>query len=64
MGTVPPHLVADDLACGDLVALDMSARPEAAMRVALFAMHRKNAAIGRAVRWLIDSMGALSGLVR
>lgn len=56
-GTVPTYLVEDDLARGELVALDMSARPEEAMRVPLFAVHKKDAAIGPATRWLIERMG-------
>ena len=60
-GTVPTYLVEGDLRRGDLVALDMSARPEEAMRVPLFAVHKKDAAIGPATRWLIDKMGEVFG---
>lgn len=60
-GTVPTYLVAEDLARGDLVPLDMSARPDEAMRVPLFAAHKKDAAIGPATRWLIVKMGEIFG---
>ncbi|MEM6891147.1 MAG: LysR family transcriptional regulator [Pseudomonadota bacterium] len=60
-GTVPTYLVASDLRTGDLAQLDMSARPEEAMRVPLFAVHKKDAAIGPATRWLIDRMGQVFG---
>lgn len=62
-GTVPRYLVEADLVRGDLVALDMSARPDASMRVPLFAAHKKDAAIGPASRWLIDKMGEIFGPV-
>ncbi|MEM9198564.1 MAG: LysR substrate-binding domain-containing protein, partial [Pseudomonadota bacterium] len=60
-GTVPTYLVVDDLARGDLLSLDMSAQPDEAMRVPLFAVHKKDAAIGPATRWLIDKMGDVFG---
>ncbi|MEM7709332.1 MAG: LysR family transcriptional regulator [Pseudomonadota bacterium] len=60
-GTVPVYLVEDDLAAGRLKALDMSARPEHAMRVPLFAVHKKDAALGPATRWLIEEMRSIFG---
>ena len=60
-GTVPTYLVADDLARGTLVPLDMSAHPGEAMRVPLFAVHKKDAAIGPATRWLIEKMRDVFG---
>ena len=60
-GTVPTYLVADDLGRGDLVALDISARAEGAMRVPLFAAHKKDAAIGPATRWLIEKLKDVFG---
>ncbi|MEX0280133.1 MAG: LysR family transcriptional regulator [Arenibacterium sp.] len=60
-GTVPTYLVEEDLARGDLVPLEMSARPEEAMRVPLFAVHKKDAAVGPASRWLIEKMGEVFG---
>lgn len=56
-GTVPTYLVKDNLARGDLVQLDISARPGEAMRVPLFAVHKKDAAVGPATRWLMVRMG-------
>lgn len=53
-GTVPRHLVKDALSRGDLVELDISARPQEAMRVPLYACHRKSAAPGPAAQWLIE----------
>ncbi|MEM6464184.1 MAG: LysR family transcriptional regulator [Pseudomonadota bacterium] len=60
-GTVPLYLVEDDLARGDLITLDMSARPDAAMRVPLFAVHKKDASVGPATRWLIQKMREVFG---
>ncbi|MEM1299346.1 MAG: LysR family transcriptional regulator [Pseudomonadota bacterium] len=55
-GTVPTHIVQDALLRGDLVELDISARPQEAMRVPLYACHRKDAAPGPAAQWLIEAM--------
>ncbi|MEM1044597.1 MAG: LysR family transcriptional regulator [Pseudomonadota bacterium] len=55
-GTVPEYIAEADLRDGRLVALDISARPEEAMRVPLFAIHRKDVAPGPAGRWLIERM--------
>lgn len=60
-GTVPTYLVVEDVHRGDLVPLDMSAQPDEAMRVPLFAVHKRDAAIGPATRWLIDKMGVVFG---
>lgn len=55
-GTVPRHTVEDALAHGDLVELDISARPQEAMRVPLYACYRKDSAPGPAAQWLIEAM--------
>ena len=55
-GTVPLHFVRSDLAQGTLVELDISARPQEAMRVPLFAVYKKDAAPGPATRWLLQEM--------
>lgn len=55
-GTVPRHLVQDALQRADLVELDISARPQEAMRVPLYACHRKDTAPGPAAQWLIEKM--------
>ncbi|MEM1163203.1 MAG: LysR family transcriptional regulator [Pseudomonadota bacterium] len=55
-GTVPRHIAEDALQHGGLVELDISARPQEAMRVPLYACHRKATAPGPAAQWLIDEM--------
>ncbi|MEM9524153.1 MAG: LysR family transcriptional regulator [Pseudomonadota bacterium] len=55
-GTVPRHIVQDALAKGRLVQLDISARPHEAMRVPLFAVHKKDYALGPAMRWLVGKV--------
>lgn len=57
-GTAPLHMVAGDLEAGALVALDITARPDEAMRVPLFAIHRTDRAPGPAGRWLVARLGA------
>jgi DNA-binding transcriptional LysR family regulator len=56
-GTAPVHMVGEDVAVGRLVQLDITARPDEAMRVPLFAIHRTDDTPGPALRWLIDTMG-------
>jgi DNA-binding transcriptional LysR family regulator len=58
-GTFPAHLVQDDLADGRLVRLALVARAEAAMRVALFVVHRADATLGPAGRWLRERLVTL-----
>ncbi|MFQ6548009.1 LysR family transcriptional regulator [Aestuariibius sp. 2305UL40-4] len=55
-GTMPRHSVAADLEAGRLVPLDISARPDEAMRVPLFAIYKRDAALGPARRWLVEQM--------
>jgi DNA-binding transcriptional LysR family regulator len=55
-GTVPLHMVFEDLAQGGLVRLDISARPDQAMTVPLFAIHRTSASPGPAARWLVTRL--------
>ncbi|MEM8836534.1 MAG: LysR family transcriptional regulator [Pseudomonadota bacterium] len=60
-GTVPRHIVCDALEAGALVELKVSSRPQDAMRVPLYACHRKDMAPGPAAEWLIGEMaGALA----
>jgi DNA-binding transcriptional LysR family regulator len=60
-GTVPLHMVYEDLAQGRLVRLDISARPDQAMTVPLFAIHRTDTGLGPAGRWLVTRLaGALA----
>jgi len=49
-GTVPRHAVADDLAAGRLVILDLVSRPPEMMRADLFAVHRTDTPPGPAGR--------------
>lgn len=55
-GTAPVHTVKDHVVQGRLVQLDISARPDEAMRVPMFAVHKRDAAPGPAGRWLIAKM--------
>ncbi|MBN8534391.1 MAG: LysR family transcriptional regulator [Rhizobiales bacterium] len=55
-GTVPLHLVADDLAAGRLVQLDIATRADELMRVGLFAIHRLDSPPGPAGQWLINAL--------
>lgn len=55
-GTLPLHIVEQDLEQGDLVLLDIPARPKETMRVPLFAVHKREFAPGPAARWLMDEM--------
>ncbi|MGL4727744.1 MAG: LysR family transcriptional regulator [Bosea sp. (in: a-proteobacteria)] len=57
-GTVPHHIVAEDLASGQLCELDLASRPPELMRADLFAIHRADAPPGPAGRWLIDALAA------
>jgi DNA-binding transcriptional LysR family regulator len=52
-GTVPRHLVVDDLAAGRLIRLDLKTRADELMRVGLFAIHRADTLPGPAGQWLI-----------
>jgi DNA-binding transcriptional LysR family regulator len=53
-GTAPLHMVAADIATGALVQLDITARPDEAMRVPLYAIHKTDHAPGPAGRHLIE----------
>jgi DNA-binding transcriptional LysR family regulator len=55
-GTVPAHLVADDLAAGRLVELTLASRAPELMRADLFAIHRTDLSLGPAGRWLIAQL--------
>ncbi|MGL4976375.1 MAG: substrate-binding domain-containing protein, partial [Bosea sp. (in: a-proteobacteria)] len=55
-GTVPAHVVADDLARGRLIELNLANRPPELMRADLFAIHRSDSPLGPAGRWLIDGL--------
>lgn len=58
-GTVPRHLVTDDLASGRFVELDLATRPPELMRADLFAIHRADRPPGPAARWLIAEMAVV-----
>jgi DNA-binding transcriptional LysR family regulator len=58
-GTVPHHLVADDLAAGRLVALSLESRPLEIASATLFAIHRPDAPPGPAGRWLVEQLGVV-----
>ena len=53
-GNMPRHMVADDLASGDLVELDLPEKPGAAYQ--LSALWRRDTRLGPATSWLIDAM--------
>lgn len=55
-GTVPRHLVRDDLAAGRFVELDLAMRPPELMRADLFAIYRADSPPGPAALWLIAEM--------
>jgi DNA-binding transcriptional LysR family regulator len=58
-GTVPRHLVVEDLVRGRFVELNLASRPPELMRADLFVIHRADTASGPAARWLIAEMAAL-----
>lgn len=61
-GTVPRHLVARELAEGRLVTLALTVRPDALMRIGLFAVNRVDTAPGPAARWFeAELRAALAG---
>jgi DNA-binding transcriptional LysR family regulator len=57
---LPEHLVADDLRAGQLVGLQPQAWSDAERRVNLFAVHRGDATLGPAHRWMLERLGHLS----
>ena len=56
-GTFPLHVVEADLAAGRLVRLALASRPEAALRVPLYAVHRRGEPPGAAGVWLVERLG-------
>lgn len=58
-GTLPLPLVAEDLAAGRLVRLDLAVRAEELMRIGLFAIHRADTPLGPAARWLLQAFRAM-----
>jgi len=56
-GSMPRHLVRDDLASGALVELDLPERP--AMDYALVALWRKDSPPGPAATWVLDELPGL-----
>ncbi len=56
-GTVPAHMVVEDLAAGRLVELTLASRAPELMRADLFAIHRTDVSLGPAGRWLIAQLG-------
>ncbi|MCE2934082.1 MAG: substrate-binding domain-containing protein [Hyphomicrobiales bacterium] len=63
-GTVPRHLVEEDLAAGRFVELNLASRPPELMRADLFALHRADSRPGPAARWLIDEMAIAFGALQ
>lgn len=55
-GTAPKHMADADIKSGKLVRIDVASRPNEAMLVPLFAIHRSNAAPGPAGRWCIAEL--------
>jgi len=55
-GTVPRHVVIDDLVARRFVELELATRPPELMRADLFAIHRADSSPGPAARWLITEM--------
>lgn len=54
-GSMPEHMVCDDLRSGRLVRLDLDA-PEREVTLPLFAFHRRGQPPGPASRWLLDAL--------
>ncbi|MEM8655335.1 MAG: LysR family transcriptional regulator [Pseudomonadota bacterium] len=57
-GTIPEHAVTDDLCVGRLIRLDLSARPQAQMRMPLFFVHRRDHPLGPVGRALLEALQA------
>jgi DNA-binding transcriptional LysR family regulator len=58
-GTVPRHIVADDLVAGRLVQLDLATRPDELLRVGIFAIHRADVLPGPAGQWMLASLQSM-----
>ncbi len=58
-GTMPAHMVADDLAAGRLQRLHLEPHPPGGDLLALACIHRPEAAVGPVMRWLIERFKAL-----
>lgn len=61
-GTAPLNRVDADIASGRLSQIDISARPDEAMRVPLFAIYRNDTGLGPARRWLIEKVRECSAI--
>ena len=57
-GTIPEHAVENDLRAGRLRLLDLSARPQAQMRMPLFLVHRRDHPLGPVGRALLSALQA------
>lgn len=55
---MPEHLIAEPLAAGRLVALEIEADPTPAGGLTIFAAHRRDRSLGPAGRWLLDHLRA------
>jgi DNA-binding transcriptional LysR family regulator len=53
---MPEHLVAESLDSGRLVALELDASPTPPEELTIYAAHRRDRALGRAGRWLLDDL--------
>ena len=58
-GSMPEHMVAADLAAGRLQRLHLEPHPPEGELLALACIHRLDAAVGPAMRWLIERFKAL-----
>ena len=55
-GTVPLHLVAEDLAAGRFSELKLASRPPELMRTDLFAIYRVDSVPGPAAQWIMEQL--------
>lgn len=60
-GNMPEHLVSADLAAGRLVALRLEGARESDGLLGLSAVHRRDAALGPAHRWILEQLTAKDG---
>lgn len=58
-GSIPAHMVAERLACGELAAVRTEAHPRGEFRVPLYAVYRRDDPPGPAGRWLLATLEAM-----
>jgi DNA-binding transcriptional LysR family regulator len=59
-GSMPLHMIEQDLAAGTLVMLDVESIPREGVKIDISAVHATSTLSGPAGRWLIDRMHDLS----